>query len=109
MRPIPPVGAYPQFRLYDQTGDTPRSATTKIAINIIPSIVLHPFCLRKRRPLFRVRERCLHSRQIVPYSVFADKLAFCLSFSGTVDIFGCHGNLNVNALLELYIIALLVS
>jgi hypothetical protein len=37
--PTPPVGAYPQLRLWDHLGKTPRSAMIKITIKIVPSIV----------------------------------------------------------------------
>jgi hypothetical protein len=45
----------------------------------------------------------------VSSGVFADKLAFCLSVAEAVGFFGCSANLNMSALLELYIIAMLVS
>ena len=37
--PTPPVGAYPQLRLWDHLGKTPRSAMIKITSKIVPSIV----------------------------------------------------------------------
>jgi len=39
----------------------------------------------------------------------ADKLTFCSSLIAAVGVFGCDGNLNVSALFELHIIAMLVS
>src|SRR5579859_1457789 len=37
--PRPPVGAYPQLRLWDHRGRAPRSARIRTTINIVPSMV----------------------------------------------------------------------
>jgi hypothetical protein len=50
--PTPPDGAYPQSRLWDHLGKTPRSAITKTTINIVPSIffssILYPSKYERR-------------------------------------------------------------
>jgi hypothetical protein len=46
--PNPPVGAYPQFRLWGHRGSAPRRAKIKITINIVPSMVCSGLWIHQR-------------------------------------------------------------
>jgi len=39
-KPIPPVGKYPQFRLWGQVGNAPNNSKTRTTIKMVPNIVL---------------------------------------------------------------------
>jgi len=57
VRPTPPDGTYPHWRLCDHRGMAPKSAMIKITIKIVPSIVFSPICK------FSPRNSDTHSQQ----------------------------------------------